>query len=126
MSRLFQNIPVEVESRATKVDRLGQLRRLSVVNDYEGKARVIAIGDYWSQTCLYPLHEALLKGLRWYKECDVTFGQEIAPFGPHNHRYYSYDLTAATDRIPVQCYEQILDQVYGRKISDAWKELMVA
>lgn len=34
----------------------GPLRRVVGIPDKEGKTRVIAIGDYWSQTALYPLH----------------------------------------------------------------------
>jgi hypothetical protein len=48
---------------AKLMDHLGyktdNIRRLSIVNDPEGKARVIAILDYWSQTSLKPLHDSL-------------------------------------------------------------------
>jgi hypothetical protein len=32
------------------------IRKLTGIEDKEGKTRVIAIGDYWSQTALKPLH----------------------------------------------------------------------
>jgi hypothetical protein len=85
----------------------GFLRKLSVVKDTEGKSRIIAIGDYWSQTVLKPLHIFLLEKLRGI-ESDVTFGQSIAPFGDSSQHYYSFDLTAATDRVPVLLYSAIL------------------
>lgn len=34
----------------------GVIRRLVGIEDKEGKTRVIAIGDYWSQTALRRLH----------------------------------------------------------------------
>lgn len=39
------------------------LRRLSYFSDKEGKTRVIGILDYWTQTCLRPLHNNLNKML---------------------------------------------------------------
>jgi hypothetical protein len=32
------------------------IRRLSLIKSFEGKTRIIAILDYWSQTVLKPLH----------------------------------------------------------------------
>lgn len=39
-------------------------RRLVAIPDSEGKTRLIAIGDYWSQTCLKPFHSYLNTVLR--------------------------------------------------------------
>lgn len=44
--------------KSVKEDRKGILRRLSVIKDTEGKSRVIAIGDYWTQTCKKSIHKA--------------------------------------------------------------------
>lgn len=98
------------------VKRNSSLRRLSIINDTEAKARVIAIGDYWAQTALKPLHDALLRALRVWRETDVTFGQSIGPFGNIDHKYHSFDLTAATDRIPIDCYRWIVNHAYGREV----------
>jgi hypothetical protein len=52
------------------------LRRLSQVAAPEGKTRVIAIVDYWTQCALRPLHDLLLKRLSvWFGECDRTLNQ---------------------------------------------------
>jgi hypothetical protein len=51
---------------------------------------------------------------------DKTFGQSIAPFGKFDEKYFSYDLTAATDRIPIQVYEKVLRYHFGDKYSQAW------
>jgi len=66
-----------------------------------------------------------LNRLRGWKDCDVTFGQSIGPFGKPTSPYYSFDLTAATDRIPVDVYRSIVNSIYGRDVFEAWKGLMV-
>jgi len=100
-------------------------RKLSYFSDKEGKTRVIAILDYWSQSALKPLHDKLmfiLKGIR----CDVTFNQDrykevLPPSGP----YYCYDLSAATDRMPVTVQQQVLINLLGEEATLAWKRLLV-
>jgi hypothetical protein len=100
-------------------------RKLSYFSDKEGKTRVIAILDYWSQSALKPLHDKLmfiLKGIR----CDVTFDQNrykevLPPSGP----YYCYDLSAATDRMPVDLQQQVLINLLGEAKAAAWKRLLV-
>lgn len=58
-------------------------------------------------------------------ESDCTFGQSIAPFGPDSQNYFSFDLTAATDRVPVQLYYDIIKVLFGLRVADAWKFIMV-
>jgi len=55
---------------------------------------------------------------------DMTFGQGIAPFGDPSEPYHSIDLTAATDRFPVEITEIILSQLYDNNYARAWRELM--
>lgn len=61
-----------------KVLRLGfpeatSIRKLSWFPDKEMKVRVVAIGDYWSQTALRPLHQHLSRILR------ITFLRIVPP-----------------------------------------------
>lgn len=58
-------------------DRI-ELRRLSAIADYEGKTRMIAIGDYLSQLYLKPIHQRLMKILRKIPG-DLTFRQDELP-----------------------------------------------
>jgi hypothetical protein len=55
-----------------------ELRRLSAIADYEGKTRIIAIGDYLSQLYLKPVHNRLMKLLRKIPG-DLTFRQDELP-----------------------------------------------
>jgi putative transposon-encoded protein len=85
---------------------------------------VIAMADYWSQTVLKPLHERLMTFIKGI-ETDVTYNQAIAPFGNSNQHYYSFDLTAATDRIPIQLYEILLEHLFNKTYQEAWSSVMV-
>lgn len=76
----------------------GSYRKISAFADREGKTRVIAIGDYLSQTVLKGLHLYLYKALRKIPQ-DCTFDQgtfrdKVGSW----ETYYSVDLSSATDR----------------------------
>jgi hypothetical protein len=59
----------------TKANRYpGEIRRLVVFPDKEGKTRIIAILDYFSQTVLKGLHSYIFKALRKIPQ-DMTFNQ---------------------------------------------------
>jgi hypothetical protein len=106
-----------------KKSREGRLRSIGVVRDTEGKSRVIAMADYWTQTTLKPLHDTLLGVLAKIKS-DLTFGQDIKPFGEPGQFYWSFDLTAATDRLPIFLYEDILVELFGSEYQESWTYLM--
>ena len=81
--------------------RSGAFRRLTYFADKEGKTRVIAIGDYFSQAALKGLHTYLYRVLRKIPQ-DMTFDQ--GAFAERIKGWpilYSVDLTAATDRLPI-------------------------
>lgn len=86
----------------------GSIRHLSYFPDREGKTRVIAIGDYMSQTVLKSLHMYLFRALQKIPQ-DCTFNQ-----GGFQEKlkgaeyYYSVDLTAATDRFPIGVISSVL------------------
>jgi len=104
--------------------KIGNLRKLSVVKDTEGKSRIIAMADYWTQDVMFPLHKKLLNELRSIKS-DVTFGQDIGEFGNEDHNYWSFDLTSATDRLPIFLYEDILEERFGKEYQESWTTLMI-
>lgn len=103
--------------------------RLAFLDEPAGKVRVIALLDYWSQLALYPLHA-------WIFEClkevptDGTFDQ-LAPVKRLLKKVssetiiYSYDLKAATDRLPVKLQQSILQGLFGVHFAAAWKRLLV-
>jgi len=101
-----------------------QLGRISIVKSPEGKSRIIAIVDYWSQSVLKPLHNWAFAQLRKFP-ADRTFNQNaISPPSPVG-AYYSFDLKMATDRFPVSLQESILAVFVGEKKASAWRSIMV-
>lgn len=101
------------------------LRRLSWFPDKENKVRVVAILDYWSQTVLRAFHDYLFRVLRKIPQ-DFTFNQGGAlDFCKDWEEYYSIDLTAATDRFPIQVITQVLRGLLPDYYVKAWEFIMV-
>lgn len=108
--------------------RPGEIRRLVGIPDMEGKTRVIAILDYWSQTALRPVHDLLFVVLRIIRQ-DMTFNQgsfldRVKSWGP-GVTLYSVDLTAATDRFPIELIGEVLEGHFGKDFVRAWMDVMV-
>nr|UPW42221.1 MAG: putative RNA dependent RNA polymerase [Jiangsu mito-like virus 14] len=102
--------------------------RLSVVYDQAGKARVVAITNWWIQVVLKPLHDALFKSLERI-ECDGTFDQ-LGPFEKlilredlAGVKFYSFDLSAATDRLPLDLQRDVLNILYPG-LGTLWSNLL--
>lgn len=99
-------------------------RRLSCIKDKEAKMRIVAILDYWTQTCFEPLHKASFRLLKSLKP-DCTFNQggfrtKLPRTGP----YYSMDLSSATDRLPVEIQQAVLAQLVSKEYAAAWRSLL--
>lgn len=96
-------------------EKINLLRKFSIVHDPEGKERVIAIADYWSQSALKPLHDKIFKILRSVHG-DMTFSQ-LSPSRtlPSTGPYYSLDLSAATDRFPIDFQVMVVKAITGSK-----------
>lgn len=103
-------------------DSVGLMRKLSIVRDPDGKSRIIAIFDYWSQTVLKRIHKDLFSLLRTIPQ-DRTFTQD--PIVDFKGPYYSYDLSAATDRFPITFQKEVISYLYGAHIADAWADVLV-
>lgn len=107
------------------------LRRLVAIHDKEGKTRVIAILDYWSQTALYPLHSWIFDILKKIPQ-DMTFNQgrfkdivlKWDPSGVKTKKF-SVDLTQATDRFPMSLLFMVLAGFLPKRKVEAWKDIMV-
>lgn len=106
-----------------------ELGKLSIVEE-PGKLRVVAMVDSITQWVLYPLHRALFKILEVIPQ-DGTFDQ-LAPVnkmmvamrerGAKN--VWSYDLSSATDRIPVVLQELTLVGFTSANFAFYWKSLL--
>lgn len=86
----------------------GITRKLSFFPDKEGKTRVIAIGDYFTQAVLRGLHRYLFKLLdKIPQDCTKDQGKFRSLLKDAEY-FYSVDLTAATDRFPIQVISKVL------------------
>lgn len=104
------------------------LGRLQDLAEGAGKVRVIAIVDWWTQTLLRPLHDAIFALLKKIPQ-DGTFDQHRPAKALHERirsgsGVWSFDLSAATDRIPIQLQIQILS-AFGIKFAQEWADLLV-
>lgn len=103
----------------------GMLRKVSSFGDIEGKTRIIGVLDYFSQSVLRPLHSWLFRILRRIPQ-DFTFDQGGFKSHIKDWRvYYSCDLTAATDRFPIDVISEVLQGVLPEAYVSSWKRLMV-
>lgn len=87
-----------------------RLGRLSIVKELKGKARVVGITDMWTQILFKPLHDSIYYQLELIAE-DGTEDQ-LAPvkliLKKKPKWVNSVDLSAATDRLPVELQARIL------------------
>lgn len=70
--------------------------------DREGKVRVVALVDYWTQMVLKPLHDgvdSLLKSIK--ADCTHNQSKFKTLLQKGEGAYGSVDLKSATDRMPV-------------------------
>jgi hypothetical protein len=74
MQNLLMVLPYLPDSHKLTRVGLGEVRKVVGIEDKEGKTRVIAIGDYWSQTALRRLHLWVFSILRKIPQ-DMTFSQ---------------------------------------------------
>jgi len=103
---------------------------LSVVEE-PGKKRIVAMVDIWTQWALYPLHRALYKILGKIPN-DGTFDQmkpvkallENAKKEGRVH-FWSFDLSAATDRLPIGIQVLVLAAFTHLGFASTWAEMLV-
>lgn len=85
------------------------------IKEEPGKVRVFAMVEYWSQSLLRPIHRALFDILARIPN-DATMDQDAAvERGLQMLRKQgfaaSYDLSAATDRLPVSLQALLVDHI---------------
>jgi hypothetical protein len=98
--------------------------RLATFEEGGGKVRIIAILDQWSQWLLEPLHDGIFDLLAKI-EMDGTKDQTRPLYALMEHLRlsgepaYSFDLTAATDRLPIWTQAEVLHS-FGFNAATEW------
>lgn len=101
--------------------------KLSIKEEAAGKRRVFALVDVWTQSTLKPLHDMLFKFLKSLPN-DGTFDQHASEMRARSKaikagRSFGYDLTAATDRLPIELQKLILNTMIPT-LGDLWCALL--
>lgn len=94
--------------------------RIALLPEPGGKTRLIAIGDFWSQQILQPIHDYVMGILR-NLETDGTHNQDKAAMrmaAEARECAFSFDLVSATDRFPISVQRVIVECLFGRAISE--------
>jgi hypothetical protein len=99
------------------------LGRTAVVLDQAGKGRLVAITNYWIQLALKPLHKAIFSFLHTISDLDGTFDQSkpldvLLQKDDWVNKFSCFDLSAATDRLPIKLQAQILNIILKGNIGD--------
>lgn len=102
------------------------LGRITFVPDKGGKTRLVAIGNYWIQDCLLQLHKVIYRVLRQL-QTDGTYSQtsqfERCREASSKRPVWSYDLTAATDRFPIEPQISVLKSLHNR-VGSLWESIL--
>lgn len=104
-----------------------ELGKLGLKDEPAGKVRVFAMVDPFTQWALKPLHDFLFSILRKIPQ-DGTFDQ-LAPVKRlqtlDKTRFWSYDLSSATDRLPVLLQAVLLSPLITAHGANLWMTLLV-
>lgn len=107
------------------------LGKLSFKEEAAGKLRIFAIVDCFTQWLLYPLHKVIFRVLRRLP-MDGTFDQlkpirRLLNSSKGNQSFYSLDLTAATDRLPISIQSWLLNIWFNQipAFGSLWARLLV-
>jgi len=87
-----------------------------------GKLRVFAMVDVVTQSIMKPLHDSLFSYLKSLPN-DGTFDQgasfkRAVQKSKVSGHCFGYDLSAATDRLPVSLQQAILEPLIGKRLSE--------
>lgn len=105
------------------------LGKLGFKQEPAGKVRVFAMVTWWDQVLLSPLHGYIFSLLRCLAPVDGTFDQDkTVQYGLTLYKKtaiaYSFDLTAATDRLPIVIQARLVDMFFPG-LGPIWAELLI-
>lgn len=107
------------------------LGKIGEKKEAAGKVRLFAMTDIWTQWALRPLHDQIFQILTLLRDQDGTFDQErpvkllLRRFHKHTV-YHCYDLSAATDRLPISIQVELLRPLIGDLPARLWAEILVS
>jgi len=124
----FENIDYFLEkNKNVIVDPTAPIGRLSFKEEAAGKLRVFAMVDVITQSLLRPLHDNLFEIFKKIPN-DSTHNQDKAykyaqELSLKYNASFGFDLSSATDRLPISSQKSILNNLFG--IGDLWANILV-
>jgi len=115
--------------RAHGFGSLTGLSQFAIKEEAAGKIRLFALLDSITQSVMKPLHVALFALLRLIPN-DGTFDQEASvrrgmEKSMNAGKAFSFDLTAATDRLPALLTALLLELIFKKEgMAESWKNVM--
>jgi len=105
------------------------LGQLSTSLEAAGKVRVFAMVDSWTQTVCHSLHNYLMNLLNEIpndgsRDHGAAFERAIQKSQLYGCAY-GYDLSAATDRLPLSLQTKIISSLFSKDFGEAWATLLV-
>jgi hypothetical protein len=103
--------------------------RIAIKYEPGGKSRPFAIVDFFSQAALKPLHQFLMRRLG-EERSDGSMSHSKAAEAVKEWtkdpkiQLWSFDLTTATDRWPIELEHRVMVSCFGQEIADCWKEVI--
>jgi hypothetical protein len=111
-----------------------KLGKLAQKEEAAGKIRVFGITDAITQSVMAPLSDYIFQILK-HIPADGTFNQD----GPLKRLiyltnvtkeivdpvFYSFDLSAATDRLPISLQTDVLSTIFGQDFAEEWRNILV-
>lgn len=113
-----------------------RLGRIHEIPEPAGKVRVVAMVTWWVQCLLFPLHDHIFNSILRLIPQDGTHDQGL-PLLALNEKImhllettgkahvYSFDLKAATDRIPSPLSVATLGHLVTPAVAKSWRDLLV-
>lgn len=103
--------------------------KLAFKEEAAGKLRVFAMVDVITQSLLEPLHLQLFELFkRLPNDCTHDQDKGVAYARDLSLKYncsYGFDLSAATDRLPLSSQVAILNSIFGSQFGDLWGKILV-
>lgn len=104
------------------------LAKLTYIEEWGGKLRIVAQLDYYLQMAFTPLHHCVNHFLKSLKT-DGTFShrraaERVRVMTESKSEISAFDLSNATDRMPIIFQERVLEAIWLPQLSSAWRKLL--
>jgi hypothetical protein len=124
----FLRLKPSVELLKDSLDNSPGISQFAIKEEAAGKIRLFALLDSVTQTFLAPLHQVLFDILKSIPN-DGTFDQEASIKRSQSKALsancaYSFDLTAATDRLPAKLTSLVIETIVSKEIGNVWLNIM--